>query len=135
MLLSLQRGLQVPLPQQEPAGLQHTPPAGATQPLRRRPPVGERHRDVHAVGRRLGSHRLEGLPQEPEGGGATGRRALGLLQGRTLANQRPLGREGRQVEETSPEDVLRRENRTGFCSRTGCLWRTIQTLIHFIKTF
>lgn len=81
---SLQREVQVALPQQELASLQHAPPPGAAVPLRRRSRLGERHGDVHAVGRRLRAHRLARLPQDPEGLGGVGRRDVGDLQGRTL---------------------------------------------------
>lgn len=47
-----QRRLQIPLPEPEPAGVLSEPPAGAAVSLRGRCRVGERHRDVYAVGRR-----------------------------------------------------------------------------------
>lgn len=87
-VLSLQWGLQVPLPQQKLTSLQCTPSPGPAVSLRRRSPVGERHGDVNPVGQRLGTHRLEGFPQDPERGRVAARDAVSCLQGRTLVPSR-----------------------------------------------
>lgn len=89
-VLSPQWGLQVTFRQQELASLQHAPPAGAAVSLRRRSPVGEWHGNIHSVGWRLCAHRLEGLPQDPEGCGAVSWRGIRCLQGWTLGRRNNL---------------------------------------------
>lgn len=76
-----QWGLQISFSEPEPAGLLYKPPAGAAVSLRRWPGVGERYRNVHAVGQRQSANGLEGNIQDSKGRDPTGRGAERLLQG------------------------------------------------------
>lgn len=120
-VLSLQWGLQVPFPQQKLTSLQYTPSPGPAVSLRRWSPVGERHGDIHSVGQRLGAHRLEGLPQDPERGCAAARDAVGYLQGWTLVQSwRSCGEAAGQKATRSERQMRRRGTALRLCFSPIC---------------
>lgn len=121
-VFSLQWGLHVPLPQQKPTSLQYAPPPGPAVSLRRRTAVGERHRNVHPVGRRLGTHRLERFSQNPERVAATWDAVSGL-QGWTLVRSwRSCGEPAGQEATRSESQMLRRGTILRLCPLVSHHW-------------